>query len=158
MTSPTIGDPVPDFSAKMTGEGTFTLSNFVGKNLIIYFYPKDNTPGCTTEGIEFNAAIKELASLNTLVFGVSRDSLKTHENFRTKHNFTFDLIADTDETVCGHFAVIKLKKLYGKEYLGIERSTFLIDANGKLAAEWRKVKVKDHVNQVLMAVKALPIQ
>lgn len=133
---------VPNFIAQATADTQVELAQLQGKQVVIYFYPKDNTPGCTTEGQEFRDAYPEFQAANTVVFGVSRDSLRTHENFKAKHGFPFELISDPEETLCQQFAVIKLKKLYGKEYLGIERSTFLIDANGVLQHEWRKVKVK----------------
>ena len=150
-----IGHEVEDFSAPITGAETFKLSAHRGKNIVVYFYPKDNTPGCTTEGQNFRDLYPDFTALNTIVVGVSKDSLRTHENYKAKHNFPFELITDPDETVCKHFDVIKLKKLYGKEYMGIERSTFLIDTQGVLRQEWRKVKVKGHADAVLEAVKAL---
>ncbi|ABC31599.1 Peroxiredoxin [Hahella chejuensis KCTC 2396] len=149
------GQTVPDFEAQATPDQTVRLSDLKGKNIVIYFYPKDHTPGCTTEGQDFRDNYAEFEKLNTLVFGVSKDSLKTHQNFKAKHSFPFELITDPDEVVCRVFDVIKLKKLYGKEYVGIERSTFLIDAEGVLRKEWRKVKVKGHVAEVLEATKAL---
>lgn len=151
-----IGQIVPDFTAPMTGETSFTLSDYRGKsNLIIYFYPKDSTPGCTTEGQNFRDMKDELDSQDTLVFGVSKDSMKRHENFIAKQEFNFELISDVDEAVCQLFDVIQLKKLYGKEYMGIVRSTFLIDKEGVLRQHWDKVKVKGHADAVLEAVKAL---
>ncbi|MAL98414.1 peroxiredoxin [Hydrocarboniclastica marina] len=150
-----VGQAVPDFTATATGDQTFTLSAERGKNLVIYFYPKDSTPGCTTEGQEFRDAISAFEAANTRILGVSRDSLRSHENFKAKQSFPFDLISDPDESVCRLFDVIKLKKLYGKEHLGIERSTFLIDADGRLAREWRGVKVKGHVEEVLAAAQSL---
>ena len=156
MTTLEIGKPVENFTAQATGDQTIELAQYHGKkNLVIYFYPKDNTPGCTTEGQDFRDHHDQFDALDTVILGVSRDSLKTHENFRAKHDFPFHLISDPDETVCKHFDVIKLKKLYGKEYLGIDRSTFLIDKNGILREAWRTVKVKGHVEEVLAAVKAL---
>ncbi|UCJ16276.1 peroxiredoxin [Pseudomonas sp. MM211] len=149
-----IDSPVADFSAPATG-GDFNLAAYKGKQLVIYFYPKDNTPGCTTQGQGFRDAYEAFAAANTVVIGVSRDSLKTHENFKAKQSFPFELISDKDESVCGLFDVIKLKKLYGKEYLGIDRSTFLIDKNGVLRQEWRGVKVPGHVDEVLAAAEAL---
>lgn len=146
---------VPNFIAQATADTQVELAQLQGKQVVIYFYPKDNTPGCTTEGQEFRDAYPEFQAANTVVFGVSRDSLRTHENFKAKHGFPFELISDPKETLCQQFAVIKLKKLYGKEYLGIERSTFLIDANGVLQHEWRKVKVKGHVAEVLAAAQQL---
>lgn len=150
-----LGKKVPAFSAAATGDQTLALKDFKGKNLIIYFYPKDNTPGCTQEGQDFRDNYKTFSKLNTDIVGVSKDSIKKHENFKAKFDFPFELLSDEDETLCQLFDVIKLKKLYGKEYMGIERSTFLIDTNGKLVQEWRKVKVKGHVDEVLAAVKAL---
>ncbi|AEF21519.1 peroxiredoxin [Pseudomonas fulva] len=149
-----IDSPVPDFSAPATG-GDFNLAAHKGKQLVIYFYPKDNTPGCTTQGQGFRDAHEAFAAANTVIVGVSRDSLKTHENFKAKQGFPFELISDKDESVCGLFDVIKLKKLYGKEYLGIDRSTFLLDNNGVLREEWRGVKVPGHVDEVLAAAQAL---
>lgn len=146
---------VPNFIAQATADTQVELAQLQGKQVVIYFYPKDNTPGCTTEGQEFRDAYPGFQAANTVVFGVSRDSLRTHENFKAKHGFPFELISDPEETLCQQFAVIKLKKLYGKEYLGIERSTFLIDANGVLQHEWRKVKVKGHVAEVLAAAQQL---
>ena len=146
---------VPNFIAQATADTQVELAQLQGKQVVIYFYPKDNTPGCTTEGQEFRDAYPEFQAANTVVFGVSRDSLRTHEYFKAKHGFPFELISDPEETLCQQFAVIKLKKLYGKEYLGIERSTFLIDANGVLQHEWRKVKVKGHVAEVLAAAQQL---
>lgn len=155
MTELVVGQPVPDFTAEATNDTTVTLSALKGKNLIIYFYPKDSTPGCTTEGQNFRDLYSEFQSHNTEIFGVSKDSMKRHDNFRAKQEFPFELISDPEEELCKHFDVIKLKKLYGKEYMGIERSTFLIDAEGILRKEWRKVKVKGHADEVLEAVKAL---
>ena len=150
-----LNKPVPDFSAQATGEQTVTPASLAGKNVVIYFYPKDNPPGCTTEGQDFRDAHAEFAAANTVIYGVSKDSLRTHANFKAKHEFPFELISDPDEALCRLFDVIKLKKLYGKEYEGIERSTFLIDAKGVLRQEWRKVKVPGHVAEVLAAVRTL---
>ncbi|MEH6539637.1 peroxiredoxin [Halopseudomonas sp.] len=150
-----LNKPVPDFSAQATGEQTVTPASLAGKTVVIYFYPKDNTPGCTTEGQDFRDAHAEFAGLNAVIYGVSKDSLRTHANFKAKHEFPFELISDPDEALCRLFDVIKLKKLYGKEYEGIERSTFLIDAKGVLRQEWRKVKVPGHVAEVLAAVRTL---
>lgn len=149
------GHPVPNFSAPATSETTFTLSDFKGRNIVIYFYPKDSTPGCTTEGQNFRDLYDQFQALDTDIFGVSRDGIKSHENFRAKQGFPFELISDKDEMICKLFDVIKLKKLYGKEHLGIERSTFLIDKTGVLRQAWRKVKVPGHANDVLDSVKAL---
>ena len=151
-----IGQIVPDFTAPATNENSFTLTDYRGKsNLVIYFYPKDSTPGCTTEGQNFRDMKTELDKHNTLVFGVSKDSMRKHENFKSKQEFNFELISDIDEAVCQLFNVIQLKKLYGKEYMGIVRSTFLIDKEGVLRQHWDKVKVKGHADAVLEAVKAL---
>lgn len=150
-----VGQSVTDFTASATSENTLSLSDFKGKNLVIFFYPKDNTPGCTTEGQNFRDLFDEFVAANTVIIGVSRDSLRVHENYKAKHSFPFELISDPEETLCKHFDVIKLKKLYGKEYMGIERSTFLIDTQGVLRQEWRKVKVKGHADEVLAAVRAL---
>jgi peroxiredoxin Q/BCP len=155
MSEITVGQPVADFTAQATNDQTVTLSELKGKNVVIYFYPKDNTPGCTTEGQDFRDHIVDFEANDTVIFGVSKDSLRTHTNFKTKHEFPFELITDPEEEVCKHFDVIKLKKNYGREYMGIERSTFLIDKEGILREEWRKVKVKGHVLEVLEAVKAL---
>ncbi len=150
-----VDAPVPEFTTQATNDTTVTLSELVGKNIVIYFYPKDNTPGCTTEGKDFRDHSAAFDAANTVIFGVSRDSLRVHTNFKAKHEFPFELISDPEEELCKLFDVIKLKKNYGKEYMGIERSTFLINAEGKLAKEWRKVKVKGHVEEVLEAVQAL---
>ncbi|WP_029653783.1 peroxiredoxin [Marinobacter daepoensis] len=155
MSSAALNQPVPDFQAEATGDQTVQLSNLKGRNIVIYFYPKDNTPGCTTEGQDFRDRMDAFSALDTDIFGVSRDGLKAHENFRAKHDFRFHLITDKEETLCKLFDVIKLKKLYGKEHLGIERSTFLIDKEGVLRKEWRGVKVKGHADEVLEAVKTL---
>lgn len=144
-----IGSKIKNFKVEMTGNNTFTLSDFLGKKLILYFYPRDNTPGCTSEGEDFRDNYKLFKKKNTLIFGVSKDSIKSHENFKEKYNFPFELLSDPDEKICNIFEVIKEKSMYGKKYMGIERSTFLIDANGKLAQEWRKVKVKGHALEVL---------
>jgi len=147
-----LGKKVPDFTATATNDSVFSLSENMGKNVVIYFYPKDNTPGCTKEGEDFRDQFEEFISNNTLVVGVSRDSVKSHDKFICKYNFPFDLIADEDETVCQLFDVIKEKNMYGRKYMGIERSTFLINTNGTLVDEWRKVKVKGHVEKVLDAL------
>ncbi len=155
MSSISLNQPVPDFTAPATSGVEFSLSALRGKQVVIYFYPKDSTPGCTTEGQEFRDNIEAFSAANTVIYGVSRDSLKSHENFKTKQCFPFELISDPDETVCKLFDVIKLKKLYGKEYMGVDRSTFLIDAAGNLSQEWRTVKVKGHVAEVLATAQAL---
>ncbi len=155
MQPPVIDQTVPDFSASATSDQTVTLSQLKGRNVVIYFYPKDSTPGCTTEGQNFRDLYADFQALDTEIFGVSRDGLRAHENFKAKQSFPFELISDPDESLCKLFDVIKLKKLYGKEYMGIERSTFLIDKQGILRQEWRKVKVAGHAAEVLEAVKQL---
>ena len=147
---------VPDFSAEYTGEGgRVRLSDLRGRKLVLYFYPRDNTPGCTTEGQDFRDHYDDFRKAGCEILGISRDSLRKHENFREKQGFPFHLIADTDEALCELFEVIKWKKMYGKDVRGIERSTFLIDEEGRLRREWRKVRVKGHVEEVLEAVQAL---
>lgn len=150
-----LDQAVPDFTAPATTGQTVTLSSLKGRQVVIYFYPKDSTSGCTTQGQGFRDAIGEFEAANTVVLGVSRDSLKSHENFKAKQGFPFELISDKDEAVCQLFDVIKLKKLYGKEYLGVDRSTFLIDKEGVLRQEWRGVKVPGHVAAVLVAAQGL---
>ncbi|WP_421524664.1 peroxiredoxin [Pseudomonas yamanorum] len=150
-----IDKPVADFEALATSGQTFSLAGLKGKQVVIYFYPKDSTPGCTTEGQGFRDQHAAFKAANTEVFGVSRDSVKSHENFKAKQEFPFELISDKDEAVCQLFDVIKLKKLYGKEYLGVDRSTFLIDKDGVLRQEWRGVKVPGHVDAVLASAQAL---
>jgi len=150
-----IGDPVPEVALSATGDKTIHLSDYRGQHLVLYFYPKASTPGCTQEGQDFRDAAQDFAAKNAVILGASRDSLRAQQGFKAKQSFPFDLIADTDETLCRLFDVIKLKKMYGKESLGIERSTFLIDADGVLRREWRKVKVKGHVAEVLAAVAEL---
>lgn len=148
-------NPTPDIEAPATGDRTIKLSDFRGKNIVLYFYPKDNTPGCTLEGQDFRDRMHEFERLNTVILGVSRDSVRTHENFKAKHEFPFDLLADPDEKLCSLFDVIKMKNMYGKKVRGIERSTFLIDKQGDIVFEWRKVKVKNHVEEVLGRVREL---
>ncbi len=155
MTSVQLDQAVPDFELPSTGETVFRLSEHRGKNVIIYFYPKDNTPGCTLEGQQFRDHIAEFAAHNTLIFGVSRDSVRVHENFKSKQEFPFELLSDAEETACKLFDVLHLKKNYGREYMGIVRSTFLIDSNGVLIHEWRNVKVKEHIADVLNTLKTL---
>jgi thioredoxin-dependent peroxiredoxin len=147
---------VPDFTAAATSGSAVTLSELAGRKLVIYFYPKDNTPGCTTEGQDFRDMHEQFLAADTLVFGVSKDSLRVHEGFKAKQSFPFELISDDQESLCKLFDVIKMKQMYGKQYEGIERSTFLIDREGVLRAEWRKVKVPGHVAEVLQAAQALP--
>ncbi len=150
-----IGKKIPAFKATATGDKVIKSSDLIGKNVVLYFYPKDSTPGCTLEGQNFRDNIRKFSLRNTIIIGVSRDSLKSHEKFKENQKFSFDLLADEDETLCKLFDVIKEKNMYGKKIMGIERSTFLIDDKGVLRNEWRKVKVKDHIEDVLEAVKAL---
>jgi peroxiredoxin Q/BCP len=150
-----LNEVVPDFSAAMTAEQTFSLSAHQGKTLVLYFYPKDNTPGCTTESLQFRDLHDEFKKANAAVFGISRDSLRSHEGFKSKLALPFELISDPDETLCEMFGVMKSKIMYGKRVRGIERSTFIIDASGRLVKEWRGVKVPGHVDEVLEYVKAL---
>ncbi len=150
-----IGDAVTDFDALSTGAKAFKLSDFRGQNIVIYFYPKDHTPGCTQEGIAFRDAYEKFTDLNAVILGVSRDSIKMHESFKAKQAFPFDLLSDPDEVLCTLFDVIKMKAMYGKQVRGIERSTFLIDSNGMLIHEWRKVKVKNHCEDVLTVLSAV---
>jgi len=150
-----LGKKVPAFNLPATGDQKIRLSSLKGKNVVIYFYPKDSTPGCTTEGQDFRDNMSKFKRQNTVILGVSRDSIKSHENFKAKQAFNFELISDADETLCNIFDVIKMKNMYGKKVRGIERSTFLIDTDGKLKQEWRKIKVAGHVEQVLDAVKDL---
>ncbi|MBN3855221.1 MULTISPECIES: peroxiredoxin [unclassified Paraburkholderia] len=149
-----VDQPVPDFTAPATG-GDFTLSSLKGKKVVLYFYPKDNTPGCTREGMEFRDLFPKFKKAGATIVGVSRDSVRSHENFKTKLELPFTLVSDGDEALCSLFNVIKMKKMYGKEVRGIERSTFLIDADGVLRQEWRGLKVPGHVDEVLEAVQAL---
>jgi peroxiredoxin Q/BCP len=155
MSAPILNRVVANFSAAATNNQTIELKALRGKNVVIYFYPKDSTPGCTTEGQDFRDLHAKFKRQKTVIFGVSRDSLKSHEKFKEKQNFPFELISDPEEKLCRQFDVIQEKNLYGRKYMGVERSTFLIDAAGKLRNEWRKVKVKQHAAEVLKAVKAL---
>ncbi|WP_210418745.1 peroxiredoxin [Aliikangiella coralliicola] len=150
-----IGDKLPNIDLAATGEQTINLAKLKGDNVVVYFYPKDSTPGCTTEGQDFRDNIKAFKKLDCIILGVSRDSIKSHERFKEKQEFPFDLLSDPDEELCNAFEVIKLKKMYGKEFMGVERSTFLFNKKGKLTNEWRKVRVKGHVDEVLEAVKQL---
>ena len=155
MSGPTMNRAVKDFKADATGDQTVRLKDLRGQNVVLYFYPKDSTPGCTQEGQDFRDLHAKFRRQKTVIFGVSRDSLKSHEKFKEKQQFPFELISDPDESLCQQFDVIKEKKLYGRTFMGVERSTFLIDKDGKLRAEWRKVKVKGHAEEVLEAVKSL---
>ena len=149
------GKAVKDFSLPSTGGGTFKLSDLRGKKLVVYFYPKDNTPGCTVEGSDFRDRYREFTRAGAEVVGISRDSLKSHEGFKAKMKFPFALLSDADELACTLFGVIKMKNMYGKKVRGIERSTFVLDGEGAIAREWRGVKVPGHVEEVLNFVKTL---
>ncbi len=155
MATAQIGKKVPAFKADATGEQVFRLADAKGKNLVIYFYPKDATPGCTLEGQDFRDNHAKFKRNKTRVIGVSRDSINSHEKFKAKQAFPFELLSDPDETLCKLFDVIKEKNMYGRKVMGIERSTFLVGPDGKLRREWRKVKVAGHVDEVLEAVREL---
>jgi len=155
MNAPIMNRVVKNFKAAATRNKTIELKELRGQNVVIYFYPKDSTPGCTTEGQDFRDLHAKFRRQKTVILGVSRDSIASHEKFRDKQNFPFDLISDPDEVLCKQFDVIHEKSLYGKKFMGIVRSTFLIDASGKLRQEWRKVKVNGHADEVFEAVKAL---
>lgn len=150
-----IGSPVPDIELPATGNKTVKLSDYRGRPVVLYFYPKASTPGCTQEGRDFSAAIHKFRRQSAVILGASRDGIKAQENFKAKQGFPFDLLSDKEERLCNTFGVIKLKSMYGRQVRGIERSTFLIDPQGILRREWRKVSVKGHVDEVLEAVKAL---
>ena len=149
------GKAVKDFSLPATGGGTFKLSDQRGKTLVVYFYPKDNTPGCTVEGTDFRDRHKEFIKARAEVVGVSRDSMKSHEGFKAKMNFPFELLSDADEQACTLFGVMKMKNMYGKKVRGIERSTFVLNGEGAISREWRGVKVPEHAQEVLDFVKTL---
>lgn len=153
----TLGSLVPDMEILSTGNKTINLRNFRGNFIVLYFYPKDSTPGCTQEGLDFRDNIEQFNNLGAVIFGVSRDSVRMHENFKCKQEFPFDLLSDPDETLCRLFDVIKMKNMYGKQVQGIERSTFLFDTEGVLVREWRKVSVKTHVAEVLQVLSELKI-
>ena len=155
MTAPKLNRVVADFTAEATRNKTIRLKDLRGQKVVLYFYPKDSTPGCTTEGRDFTQLHARFRRQKTVILGVSRDSIASHEKFREKQGFPFDLISDPDEKLCKAFDVIQEKSLYGRKFMGVVRSTFLIDADGKLRKEWRKVKVKGHAEEVLGAVKAL---
>ena len=150
-----VGKPLPEFESNATGGVKVSNNSHVGKILILYFYPKDNTPGCTTEAMQFRDKYKDFAKAGATIFGVSRDNMKSHDEFKAKLELPFELIADTEEKMCHMFGVVKNKIMYGKKVKGIERSTFLIDAHGVLRGEWRGLKVAGHVEEVLKEVKAL---
>lgn len=147
------GKKCPDFLVESTGDKKLSNGDFEGKNLVIFFYPKDNTPGCTLEGQDFRDNYEEFKKFNAEILGVSRDSIKSHVNFIEKQNFPFDLLSDSDEVMCKSFDVMREKSMYGKKYIGVDRSTFLIDSKGMIVKEWRSVKVKGHVLDVLEALK-----
>ena len=147
------GKKCPDFLVESTGDKKLSNGDFEGKNLVIFFYPKDNTPGCTLEGQDFRDNYEEFKKFNAEILGVSRDSIKSHVNFIEKQNFPFDLLSDPDEVMCKSFDVMREKSMYGKKYIGVDRSTFLIDSKGIIVKEWRAVKVKGHVLDVLEALK-----
>ena len=150
-----IGSKIPKLKLPATGGQDIDLAGFKGKALVVYFYPKDNTPGCTQEGIDFRDLYKDFKKAGAEILGISRDSVRSHENFAAKYKFPFPLLSDGDEVACKAFDTIKEKSLYGRKYMGVDRSTFLFDAKGVLKREWRSVKVKEHAAEVLDAVKAL---
>jgi peroxiredoxin Q/BCP len=150
-----LNQPVPDFQLPSTSGKTFQLSDFLGKNVILYFYPKDATPGCTTQGMQFRDLYPDFQTHDTEIFGISRDSLKSHENFKAKFSFPFELLSDAEELACTQFNVIKMKNMYGKQVRGIERSTFVINKKGELVKEWRGIKVDGHATEVLNLIKTL---
>lgn len=155
MATVALNKKVPAFRAAATGDKTIASKDLLGQRIVLYFYPKDSTAGCTQEGLDFNERLNKFKKLNAIVLGVSRDSIESHEKFKAKQGFKFDLLSDPDEALCTLFDVIKLKNMYGKKVLGIERSTFLIDETGVLRKEWRKVKVANHVDEVLETLKSL---
>lgn len=155
MSGPAMNRVVADFVAQATGDKNIRLQDLRGQHVVLYFYPKDSTPGCTQEGRDFKALNAKFKRQNAIIFGVSRDSVASHEKFKAKQGFPFDLLSDPDETLCKQFDVIHEKTLYGRKFMGVVRSTFLIGEDGKLRAEWRKVKVKGHAEEVLESVKML---
>lgn len=150
-----LNTSVPAFSLPATGGSQFNISDYLGKFVVLYFYPKDATPGCTTQGMQFRDKHAEFSAANAVIVGVSRDSLKSHENFKAKYSFPFELLADTEELACGLFGVMKLKNMYGKQVRGVERSTFLINPEGVIVHEWRGVKVDGHADAVLAVIQSL---
>ncbi len=150
-----IGDKIPSFNLPATSDTNVSEQNFLDHYTVLYFYPKDSTPGCTTEGLDFTELHSEFKKLNSQIFGVSMDTMRRHDNFKTKQNFSFELISDPEAELCKIFGVYQLKKNFGKEYMGIVRSTFIIDPQGKLAKSWTKVKVKGHAQEVLDTIKEL---
>ncbi|MCY4157040.1 MAG: peroxiredoxin [Gammaproteobacteria bacterium] len=155
MSTTAIGQPAPDFDTASTAGGRQTLGDLKGRKLVLYFYPKDNTSGCTLEGQNFRDLHEQFEAANAVVLGVSRESIRSHDNFRAKESFPFHLLSDPDETLCKAYDVMKEKSMYGRKYMGVERSSFLIDEQGVLRQEWRKVKVKGHAEEVLEAARAL---
>ena len=155
MSTTPIGAPAPDFDSAITSGGQQRLSDLKGRKLVLYFYPRDNTPGCTLEGQNFRDLHEDFSAANAVILGVSRESIRSHNNFRAKFDFPFDLLSDPDETLCNAYGVIVEKSMYGRKYMGVDRSTFLIDEDGVLRREWRKVKVKGHADEVLEAVRSL---
>ena len=155
MSDTMTGKAAPAFKAEATGDKTIQLKDLKGRNVVLYFYPKDSTPGCTTEGRDFSSLHGKFQKANTVILGVSRDSVASHEKFKKNQGFKFDLLSDPDETICRKYDVIREKSLYGRKFMGVERSTFLIDDKGKIRQEWRKVKVKGHADEVLVAARAL---
>lgn len=155
MTNTMLNQPVPDFALPATSGKTLRLSDFLGQYVVVYFYPKDSTPGCTTQGMQFRDAYADFQQANTEIVGISRDSVKSHENFKAKFSFPFELMADTEEVACGIFGVMKMKNMYGKQVRGIERSTFVINPKGELIREWRGVKVDGHAKEVLTFIQSL---
>lgn len=156
LKAPQVGEVVPNFTLPSTAGQDFNLSDYQGKKVVLYFYPKDSTPGCTTEGYEFSTLQDEFRRHNTEVFGISRNSLLSHDKFRDQESITVDLLSDPDETACKMFDVIKPKNMYGKQVIGVERSTFLLDEQGRLVKEWRKVKAEGHAKEVLNTIKEIP--
>ena len=155
MSESLLGLKVPQFTASSTSEKPFSLENYFGSPLVLYFYPKDNTPGCTAETLQFNELHSDFEKLNCTIIGISKDSISSHRKFISKFNLVFDLISDEEGQICDMFGVMKMKNMYGKKYLGIERSTFLVDREQRVVSEWRKVKVPGHAAEVLKSVKSL---
>lgn len=155
MGTPALNKKAPHFTISAIGEQEITLSDYIGKNVVLYFYPRDNTPGCTQEGQDFRDQYNKFKRNKAVVFGISRDSIASHQRFKEKQGFPFELLSDTDETLCKLYDVIKEKNMYGKKVMGIERSTFVIDQEGILRAEWRKVKVKGHIDEVLQCIREI---
>lgn len=155
MTNTMLNQPVSDFALPATSGKTIQLSDFLGQYVVVYFYPKDSTPGCTTQGMQFRDAYADFQQANTAIVGISRDSVKSHENFKAKFSFPFELMADTEELACSLFGVMKMKNMYGKQVRGVERSTFVINPKGELIREWRGVKVDGHAKEVLTFIQSL---